>query len=208
MPTDAIMTAIPWASVKFGPSSGQELSRQGDGTILAKNLRDPLWMAELTSVQMDLDAFNDAVALIEALDGSIGTFYVWNAARAYPRLDPTGAILGAASVTIDALETSPFNLTLTGLPPLYDLSRGDMLSFDFGNDPVHRALHRIVTGGEADTSGDVDLTVFPQLRIGVTTALPVTLKKAAMEARLIPGSFEAEAGADGGRVRLSALQVV
>lgn len=202
-----LMSAISWASVMFRPSVGQQMSGQADGVLLTQNLRPPLWQATLSSNRMGHDAYGEAQALIESMDGARLSFHVWNPARQWPLADPHGATLGASTVTIHSIGDDNHTMRLQGLPSGYVLSRGDMLSFDFGA-PPRRALHRVVRAATADGDGITPMfEVYPHLRPGAAAGQVVTLVRPAMEAIITPGSYEPQAVAVRGQLTLSVIQV-
>lgn len=176
-------------SAPFMLMDQQEYSGLGTGEGLAHDLGPKLWEAAVASSNMPLD---DALALlgrIEALDGAINAFYAYNPARAFPKADPDGTILGVSAPTIHTIATNRKETRVTGLPAGYVLSAGDMLAVDYGS-PTRRALVRLVTGATASGAGLTPLfEVRPHLRPGVTTTLAVTLVKAAMKAKIVPGSL-------------------
>ena len=62
-----------------------------------------------------------------------------------------------------------------------------MLAFQYGSNPVRHALHRIVVGGTASSTGlSPLLEVVPNLRLGAVAGLTVSLVRPACKARLLP----------------------
>jgi hypothetical protein len=211
MPTTDLMALLQAAEVTFILRPRQEMSGTAGGDLLAKDLGPALWDAKLRSGEIDNDIANQIEALVDGLDGSLGTFYVWNPKAQGPASDPSGAILGASTVKIKALDDDDATvLQLKGLPAAYVLTRGDMLSFDWGSRPS-RALHRIVSASvTADVSGNTgDIVVRPPIRPGAEVDDVVTLIRSAAEMRLVPGSFDApSAGPTTSTISLEAVQVI
>lgn len=133
----------------------------------------------------------EAAGLMDLLRRGGSTFYVTGAVNAAPKADPTGSILGAATVTITA-KPSNQELTLGGLPASYVLTRGDMLSFSY-NSATQFALHRVVDTVTASGGGVVTIQVEPSVR-GTPTGATVTLISPKCLAILVPGSYTPPSG--------------
>jgi hypothetical protein len=208
MANSDLMTALVVASVKFNLNYGQETSGQAGGAIRVADLRSPLWTMEAECSTLTLDQLLDIETLIDQMGGARGSFYAWDPRRPYPRLDPAGATLGASAVKISSLGADNRSLSLKGLPAGYFLSRGDPLAFDFG--AGRRALHRVAaTSVMANGSGVTTVfEVVPNIRAGAAANLDVSLKRAAAEMRLVPGSFNGNANGLVGSISLQAIQVV
>ena len=202
-----LMMALVVARVKFALSYGQETSGQAGGTIRVADLRSPLWTMEADCSTLTLDQLLDVETLIDQMGGSKGSFHAWDPRRPFPKLDPAGATLGASAVKINSLGTDNRSLSLKGLPAGYGLSRGDSLCFDFGG---RRAFHRIsAVSAVANGSGITpEFEVVPPIRPGAATNADITLKRAAAEMRLVPGSFNGNADGLIGSISLQAVQVV
>lgn len=95
-----------------------------------------------------------------------------------------------ANAQIASLSGNNKEMSLSALPFGYKLSGGDLLSFDYGTNPVRRALHRVILPVTASGSGvSPTFEVRPYIRPGATVGLSVTLVKAAAKVRMIPDSF-------------------
>ena len=126
-------------------------------------------------------------ALLALMDQPGATFLCHDPRYIGPSSDPTGSILGSRTVTIHTVASNMRELRITGLPSGYVLSPGDMLAFEYGSSPIRFALHRIVVGGTASSTGlSPLLEVVPNLRAGAVAALTVTLVHPACKARLLP----------------------
>lgn len=192
MPVSDLIVILPVSQALFQLQRQQEVSPTGGGTPRAADLGEELWTATIACDVLTDQEARVAEATIEALDGSIGTFYLSNPRMPYPFADPNGAILAASAVTIFALGGDNKSLRLTGLPVGYQITAGDFFCFDTGSVPnVRRCFHRFATSGAADGAGRTPmLTVRPHLRAGVATGLAVTLKKPAAEMFILPGTFD------------------
>lgn len=169
-----------------------EQSRTAGGEQLTADLGERLWTGRVGLGRMVRTEVGRPETLIQVVKQG-RTFNVYDRRRPNPLLDPTGAILGAASVTILALGGDPRELSLAGLPAGYTLSSGDYLSFAYG---TRQALHRVVdTTVVANGSGQTALfEVIPAIRPGAAVAAPVALKKAFCRAVMVAGSASPSTG--------------
>lgn len=175
----------------------QELSGLGSGDVLAAQLAPTRWIADVQTKPMRPPEARVVQSRIEALDGSLNEFFLYDPWKCVPASDPRGAILGASSVTIHTVGSNNKSLRLGGLPAGYVLTEGDHLHFDYGSSPVRRALHRVAETVTAGTGGLSPLfEVRPHLRPGATTGLAVSLLKPAAKMILVPGSLSVQG--DGG----------
>ncbi|MBB3234444.1 phage tail length tape measure family protein [Phyllobacterium endophyticum] len=70
-------------------------------------------------------------------------------------------------------------------------SVGDLLSFDYGSNPVRRAMHRIVEASVASGAGVTPVfEVRPHFRVGVAIDIVVTVIKPAVKMRIVPGTLD------------------
>jgi len=167
----------------------QEYSGLGTGEGIAHDLAPRLWEAAVQSAPMPLEEAQAILARIDALDGAVNAFYAYNPAKAYPAADPDGSKLGAATPTIYAIADNRKEFQVTGLPPGYVLTAGDMVAVDYGT-PPRRALVRLVTGAAANNLGLTPMVeARPHLRPGITAGLPIGLRKPAMKAKIVAGSL-------------------
>src|SRR3990167_11166588 len=104
MPSTDLMSALVISSVTFMPQWRQEFSRQAGGTPRVADIGPEIWTAKIGVDVMENDDAESTAALINQMRGSLGTFYVWNPRRQYPRMDPDGSIIGSSTVTIYALD--------------------------------------------------------------------------------------------------------
>lgn len=179
---------LPIQSVVWELRRQQELSAIGSGEGLAADLAPGLWEGEVSlRPQLHTDA-RAMAAKIDALDGSINSFYLANPLGWWPKLDPNGATYGSAAPSILAIAENRKEIRFTGLPANYALSSGDMFALDYGS-PSRRALHRLVGDVVANGAG---LTTFvevrPHLRPGVVTALAVDFSRPAAKVKIVAGS--------------------
>lgn len=179
---------IGMLNVRWQLKRQDEISGLGNGQILAAELGPPLWMCEIELEPAYHEDADEIQALIEALDGSMNTFYMHSQWHKYPKLDPWGTILGSSTPTIHTVGANMKSMRIQGLPNGYQLSVGDFLSFDYSG---RRAFHRVVEAATAATGGITGtFEIRPHFRTGVAVGQSVTLKKAAMKAIIVPDSFD------------------
>jgi hypothetical protein len=179
--------ALRVEEVTFQLSHPQEHTRLGDGTVISASLGASLWTGSIRLAQANHPRHAEMEALIGLMDQPGATFLCHDPRQIGPASDPTGSILGSRSVTIHSLASNMRELRLTGLPSGYALSAGDMLGFQYGSNPVRHALHRVVIGGTASSSGLTPmLELVPNLRPGAAAGLTVSLIRPACTAQLLP----------------------
>jgi len=179
--------ALRVEEVTFRLSHPQEHTRLGDGTVISASLGASLWTGTIRLAQANHARHAEMEALIALMDQPSATFLCHDPRYLGPASDPTGAILGSRTVTIHSVASNMRELRLTGLPSGYMLSAGDMLGFQYGSNPIRYALHRIVVGGTASSTGLTPLMeVVPALRPGAVAGLTVSLIRPACKARLLP----------------------
>lgn len=181
---------IRMSSVRMTLVDEQQISKGGGGKIIVADLAPKFWSFDVTLITLEHPQARQVRALINALDGSMNDFYLYDPRYAFPVADPDGSLLGTSTVEINSLDGNNKELTLKGLPSGYVLSAGDMLHFDFGT-PTKRALHEIAVGGTANVSGVTgSLEVRPHIRPGAAVNAAVTLIKASARVKIVPDSFD------------------
>lgn len=204
--TTDLATILPANSVKFRLDYGQELSGRGSGEIIAADLRPARWMAQISAEVIDHDRLAAIQAMVEQLDGAIGTFLLWDQSKLYPATDPTGSIVGASAVKIKTVGSNGKSFALKGLPAAYVLTRGDLIQVTYagGRISLHRVMEATVT---ADGSGDTaEFEVRPRIIAGMATDDVVNLKKPCGEFKMLPGSWDPVAADIRGNVSFQAIQ--
>ena len=180
---------LAFASVRFELMRQDEVSGLASGEILAAELSPPLWTAQVSLDPMPIAEAASVLALIEALDGPIQTFFLANAAHDHPFADPDGSALGLSEPEILSVGSGGGAMALAGLPEGYALTPGDFLAFDHGSSPARRAFHRIVEAAIADGSGETaQFTVRPHLP-AAAAEIAVTLIRPAAKMAMVPGSI-------------------
>jgi hypothetical protein len=179
--------ALRVEEVTFRLSHPQEHTRLGDGTVISASLGASLWTGTIRLAPANHPRHAEMEALIGLMDQPGATFLCHDPRYLGPANDPTGAILGSRTVTVHSVASNMRELRLTGLSSGYALSAGDMLGFQYGSNPVRYALHRIVIGGTASSSGLTPmLELVPNLRPGAVAGLTVSLIRPVCKARILP----------------------
>lgn len=176
-------------TVTWTLTESQELSDLGSGEILAADLGPRLWQAECSSIAADIETIEALRGRANALDGAIQSFYLHDPRRPYPATDPTGTLLAAATVTIEAIEANRSEVTLDGLPAGFVLPQGTLLSVTAGA-PARTMLLQLAAAVMANgfgIAGPVELR--PHLRPWVAAGQEVTLLKPVAKVKLLPRSL-------------------
>lgn len=185
------MDLLPIQDITFDLPEAIEMSETGGGEILTADLGTRLWQGEITLGDMLPDERDDVMAMLDVLRVPGASFMVHDARRPAPRLDPTGAILGAANPRLGGVAANRTDIRLSGLPTGYLLRRHDYLAFSYGTNPVRYALHRVARGVAAASDGTtVAFEVSPAVRPGFTVNAPIFLFKAACKAIVVPRSVD------------------
>lgn len=175
------------ASLKI--DDNQEYTGLGSGEILTAQKAPPAWVSDI-SMRASHDEVAQVQALIEALDGSINSFYMYDTRRIFPIVYPNGLTIPAGGIKINSLGANNKSFSLKNCNPAQIFSVGDLLSFDYGANPVRRAMHRVVEASVANGSGVTPVfEVRPHFRVGAAVDLVVTVIKPAVKMRIVPGTF-------------------
>lgn len=187
----AFFDGLKIAESTFDLTEALETNETGDGEYFTSDYGPRLWEGSLTVRAENPDRADELVARAELLRSAGATFFVSRKHRLGPIGDREGVKLGSSAPVISALATNNREISISGLPSLYAMKAGDMLSFTYLNNPMRYALHRVVTNKEATAAGVLsNLEIIPPLRPGAVINTPITLIKPFCKAAIIPGSFE------------------
>lgn len=192
-PSLDLMNALSIERVRFFPQFNHEFSGLGSGALVVKEFVDTLWMAEFTTAPLYHAETIQAEAIINAMRGSLSTFYAWNPRLPYPQSDPKGTLLLAGGYADDqaiaSIASNRKEITLNGLPPNFVLTRGDFIAATHGD---ARGFYQVVTATVAASGAGVTPTfeIAPHLLNAAAVADPANIVKPAAEMRIIPGSFD------------------
>lgn len=189
LPAADFADLIKVASVKWWLQEQQELSGLGSGQVLVADLAPRLWHGTVSLCPMYNDEAAEVQSLVESLDGSLRSFYLYAPQKTYPKADPGGTILGSAAPVIHTIGGDNKTLRIDDLPSSYVLSRGDFLAFDYGS-PAKRAFHRVMETAVASSGLTPLMEIRPHLRPGLVTGTAIDLVKPAARVILLPGSFQ------------------
>lgn len=179
---------LPIETVTWSLGEDQELSGTGAGELLAADLGPRLWSASCSTIAADIDTIEGLRGRLNALDGAISSFYLFDPRRPCPSTDPTGALLAGAAVTIKSIAANRKELTLTGLPAGLVLPMGTFLSVTAGA-PSRTALLQLAGGVTADPDGEAGpVELRPHLRPWVAAAQTVTVIRPVAKVKLVPKS--------------------
>lgn len=211
---DDILADFPGWTTDFALKSYDETSKTQGGDTLVKSRGTPLWNLSATSKPLRPNELDYWRARLEALDEGKRPFWGYSLSRCYPILYPngswpTGSSFNGLTATIATLGTNNKSLSLTGLPAGFVFKVGDMLSFEYTEQPRY-ALHRVQETVTADSSGDTtEFEVRPFIQAGATTTTAVRLYQPRCLMMLVPGSISsaAELQTGNGAVSFQGVQI-
>ncbi len=174
VPTADFADELRVASVQWNLSDIYVQSGTRGGKILRAETADPAWTGTLSLAPMSIEDARQVRAKIRRI-GAYNKFNLYNPEAPFPRYDPTGSVLGNATVTVSAI--GPRSLRLQGLPSGYRLAWGDFVSVVRGG---NRALFEVAEYVEASGSGVTPFfDVTPPPKVWMQTGDVADLKKPA-----------------------------
>ena len=178
---------LPISSVRFEPTEATEISETTDGVLLPADLGVALWQGTFLLSDVLHEEALEISPLINLLRRAGASFLVTDPRRPWPRLDPQGAGIASSSPKLMSIAANRREISLQGLPPGYRLSRGDLVSFTYGSNPLRYALHELVAPAIANASGNTALVeVSPPVRPGVSVDADIRLVNPVCKASLVP----------------------
>ncbi|MEJ5079804.1 hypothetical protein [Ochrobactrum sp. MYb379] len=191
IPLSVLFDLLPVVSAPWVLKEQLEYSGLGTGEVLAAKLAPSRWSADVVLAPMVHTKARAIQAKLEALDGPIGNFYFASCTNSYPAKDPGGVKLGSASPRVDLKGANNKSLSVKAIPANYKLSAGDMLSIDYGSNPVRRYLGRLVSDATASANGVTGLfEIRPHLPAGIVANLAVNFLKPAAKVFIVPDSLQ------------------
>ncbi|CAD7055475.1 hypothetical protein RHAB21_00725 [Pseudorhizobium halotolerans] len=190
----AVFDQLPIASVEWSIQRNDEFSGIGSGDVWQAELADPLWTADVILGDGLHDELKQVAARIRALDGSRVSFLMCDPLSLYPQADPGGLVLGAAAVTIRAVDSDRRVALLQGLPAGYVLTIGDKLQITQGE--AIRFFEVAATVAAAGT-GEANVSVFPRLPLSLAPGATVTLIRPACPVIIQPNTHKPGVGRRG-----------
>lgn len=176
--------------VSFQLNDNDTFSGLGSGQMLGISLMPKLFTAEVMLTDMYHAQAMQMQARIEALDGVLRKFRLYNTLTPYPQADPDGSILGGSTIVqLHSFNDNRHAIRLKGLPVGYKLTIGDMIGFTFATD--RRMLIRVVEDTVADGFGVTpQFEIRPHLRPGVAIDDVMELRKPSGLFMMVPKSFQ------------------
>jgi hypothetical protein len=182
----AFADLIRAAQVDFTLEWNQQASRAADGEAHHASRGAPLFRAKITSPAMPIAEALGLMALVNSLQGSAGTFLLYDKRMPYPSSDPTGSTFGAATPVAGTI-TSNVSVAFTGFPNGYVIPLGTYFQIIY--DTSRYYVGQFAAAKTADGSGAVSASaVTPPLPDDVDPGDAVTVLKPSGKFRLDPGS--------------------
>lgn len=173
------------SELSFGVREQVIADMTGAGDWITDEVAPPVWQGEISLGEMDEEERGHAEVMFDLLRRPGATFMFYDKRRAYPKADPTGAILGSAQPAVAALSGDRFSLSISGLPAGYTLTRGDLLVVKYSG---RRSMHRVMTDHTA-AGAVATVDVNPALPSATAIGDAILLKKPAIPCRVVPKSI-------------------
>lgn len=181
--------AIKWSYPRpFVLKQSSDIATRDDGRTLASMSGTAKWRFQAT-VQTNVHAVAvEYQARITPVYNSVLSFYAYDFRRPYPKLDPTGAIIGANAVLINSFDLVNSTISLKALTATYVISIGDYIQVTWGGGLYTLLLQALETVTAVAGVTPV-FQVAPDLPVGIAVNDPVNLKKPSARFVITPGSF-------------------
>lgn len=193
---EAFFAPLRVARIRWHLGGVFESTRTLGGGGINHQLGERLWEG---SIALDIDEHASQLAVeawVARMQDPGQGFLMFDPRARWPRSDPGGVILGAATPVIHALPAGNRTLRIAGLPPGYALDAGTALSWEYASAPVRHAHHRLLTAGVADGAGVTPaLEVAPAIRPGSAVGAEVRLIDPVCKARVVGVVWGDAAGA-------------
>jgi len=191
LPLDQFWDRLRFRSITFDFPDEQTGSGTGGGEVLRASRGDILWEGKASLVVRRHDQQDQIKALMDEIRHGGAAFFVCDPKRRAPQFDKSGALQGASEAQILSVdENDRRHLVLGGLPYGFEVSPGDLVSFEYGSNPVRYFLARVQQGGTF--SGVIPkcrLRVLPFLPSGLVAGLTVRLRDPICKAVYVPNSY-------------------
>lgn len=166
------------------------------GAILDSSRGFRMWAgsAELTMLSHESAIGVDTILAMLTEGGA--SFLLYDKRKSKLAADPNGLQSG---ITMTAVGANKVDITLSGFSAGFQLYAGDSLSFTYGSNPLRYAYHRVVQAPNAADGFGVatSVQVTPPIRDGYTLPASVTVNKARLKAKIVPGSLVMSHGRPG-----------
>ncbi|MBP0439430.1 hypothetical protein [Tianweitania sediminis] len=174
------------SSVSWDIQRNDEFSGVGEGRFWQAELATPLWVGTIQLATEHFHLVKQNAALIRSLHGAQEPFLLCDPQSVYPQADPTGAVLGARSVSVNSVGSDRQSLSLKGLAPNYRLTIGDKIQVTFGDRYAFLECTATVQASSGGTTPS--FAVFPHVPVGVVANSAVALIKPACRVVIYPES--------------------
>ena len=187
-----VPSPFPIRSKTFNLRPKQQVTPVGSGFIQTIDRTTPYWVAEYTTPPLSGDRYNALMAWLESLDGASQPFLAFDPRRPMPYAhkfqtvgsnpwhragsNPRAVDCDYAASTID-LDTMATGAVVTA---------SDYISLLDGN---KWRLFRVTTGGVADASGLLTVTVKPRPLMSFGAAIDIRYQRACAAMKLV-GNYE------------------
>ena len=201
-PFDLLDDFPGWAN-EFGLLRREEQSRTAGGVTIVKDMGEPLWQAAYATTVLTPNELDYWRARLDVLDGGQQQFKAYPLSRCFPIKYPngswpTGSGFSGDSATISARWNSGKELTISGLPAGYIVSRGDFLRI--GSRNLHRVVNREVADGSGVAAGvEVRPHFWPETEPGDA----LSVRKPYCLMTIVPGSISTAADLATGKGAIS-----
>lgn len=176
---------LPVQNISFRLQDDSSFSRTGNGEVIKHNRGARLWTGR---VELDIDehAFWAGVdARLALLEEPGASFLIWDIRLPGLVADPDLSILGSATPALAAIGSNRHEISISGLPVGYRISRGDVLGFQYGANPTRYAYHKVAFGSVAGGAGTAaGVTVVPAIRPGASLGTLINLRAPVLKATL------------------------
>ncbi len=182
--------AILWSYPKpFVLRQSSDIADREDGRTLASMSGGMSKWRFRATVQTNVhDVAVEYQARITPVYNSILSFYAYDFRRPYPKLDPTGSIIGANAVQINSFSIANSTISLKALTATYVISMGDYIQVTWGGGLYTLLLQALETVTAVAGVTPV-FQITPDLPLGIAVNDAVNLKKPSARFVITPGSF-------------------
>ena len=193
--------------------SNDQASTAGDNTTIVKSMADPVWTGHGASKWLTANELRYWRGRMAGLDNGRKMFLGYDSTACYPALYPKGSWPTGADfngiAAVKAIGEDGVSVSLSGLPPGFEGSIGDMASAAYGaDDPQALVLWRLVENFTADGIGETDLfEVRGAIPLDLAVGDVVALKRPSCHMILQPGSVKFPQEGRNGSFTFDAIQV-
>lgn len=203
---------LVWDIIRF-----DEYDTIGSGHDIQAELAPPKWTATIDMRSLYNEEAEDLAAMVRSLNGSQETFLLYNPTRSYPLNDPDGSLLigsnwlfasgswnnagvwmdeiawtatsGEHNAQINTIGSDNRSISLKGLPPSYQLVRGDKGQIVFASGD-RNYFFEFSASGTANSAGITpEILIWPHIPVGVLVNAQIILIKPACKMQLKPSGF-------------------